>query len=285
MPTFQFGSNFISYPNSSLWPLSQEWILYVIDLFKKEIPYIPVKNTIYHFCEKTPYCTIFPQKHVFIDFDTEPNIDLFDSNNCRIHLREYLCLMNWVIHYNMPNIENIMKRPKESIFHHKMVYIAPLLYEYTEKPIKSSFQYDIITTFSDMTNPRRKKIVDELSKRYRHHNINFTYDKEKLRKLFSEAKIIINLHATDNFSSIEELRVLPALLTNTIVVSEYSAHLDKIMYAKHVQWCTYDDMVKVVDEILHHYDSFHAKLFYGFKDTIRLLKEQNLQQIKKIIVS
>ena len=294
------GSTLLYPPYERQWILSREWITYVITLLRDELQKgLSPPGMAYHILPDHLFCPVDHSgvdRPVFIGFDSEPTIALRDHPEnqsfplagpyrCRIHLRDTLIDMDWIIHYNAPNLHNIRQCPTESVFHSKLLYVSALLYPYVPRSPSSSppLKYDILTTFVDLSkSPRRDMILRRLSSSYRCFNVNTAYSKEELYPWLTQSKILVNIHASNRFSTVEELRILPALLAGTLVISETCAYETMIPYHRHVMWCSLDQMVDVVRHTLSTYDKSYRQLFDGFDHTVEAMDATNRQELKKM---
>jgi hypothetical protein len=171
----------------------------------------------------------------------------------------YLCRYDIVIDYSIPNIYNVMSSRKFDNLYKKMVYIAPSLYRYDCLPQWRYRPYDTMTSFYDTTIPRRAKLLNRFGDG--HINVFDCFDKSTLEQIYKYTKIMINIHQTDIHHTFEELRVLPALQCGVIVISEVSPLSELVPYNDYVIWCSYDEIVDKVREILDNYESYRSMVF------------------------
>jgi len=167
-----------------------------------------------------------------------------------------------IIEYSNPNIENIKSSLDITLIElaKKLVYIAPCLY--TPSLSKGVRTNSVITTFINDQEPRRKKLLYSLMiSKVSCTNVNNCFTKKKIQDLYLKTKILINIHQTEHHHTFEELRVLPALLNGTIVVSELSPLSELVPYAKCVLWVPYDKIVSTVKDVLARYDAVHNQIF------------------------
>jgi hypothetical protein len=164
-----------------------------------------------------------------------------------------------VIDYSMPNMYNVMSSRKFESLYKKMVYIAPSLYRYDRLSYSKYRPYDTMTSFYDTTIPRRAKLLNGMGQN--HLNVFDCFDKSTLERIYKYTKIMINIHQTDVHHTFEELRVLPALQCGVIVISEISPLSELVPYGDYVIWCSYDEIVNKVREILGNYESYRSLIF------------------------
>ena len=188
-----------------------------------------------------------------------------------------------VIEYSNPNIENIKLSFDSSLIElsKKLIYISPCLY--TPYFIKGIRTNEIITTFINDREPRRKKLLYSLMmSKVSCNNINNCFTKKKVQDLYRNTKILINIHQTDNHHTFEELRVLPALLNGTLVISEISPLSELVPYSKCIIWTTYDKILSTAKDILARYDEVHKQIFESVENRkiLESLHETNYETLK-----
>jgi hypothetical protein len=188
-----------------------------------------------------------------------------------------------IIDYSVPNIKNILESGLFNEYSKKVIYIAPLLYE--EKYEKKNREINCLTTFININEPRRKNLINNIKNiNLSHININNCFDKNELKKLYLNTKVMINIHQTEHHHTFEELRVLPALLCGIIVICEDSPLKESIPYNEFLIWSTYDNILEKTTEVLNNYDFYYNKIFGNtstLKQTFLSLKEQNYNNLKK----
>ena len=188
-----------------------------------------------------------------------------------------------VIDYSNPNIENIKSSFDSSLIElsKKLTYISPCLY--TPYFIKGSRTNEIITTFINDREPRRKKLLYSLMmSRVQYTNINNCFVKQRVQDLYRNTKILINIHQTDHHHTFEELRVLPALLNGTLVISEISPLSELVPYSKCIIWTTYDKILSTAKDILARYDEVHKQIFESVENRkiLESLHQTNYETLK-----
>jgi len=129
----------------------------------------------------------------------------------RIERFQHLNSSDIIIDYSNPNIDNVKQSGLFSDFSNKHIYLAPILYK-TLHINNNNRNIQSLTTFININEPRRKKLLENISKsNLSHSNINNCFDKIKLQELYQNTKILINIHQTPHHDTFEELRCLPAL--------------------------------------------------------------------------
>jgi hypothetical protein len=185
-----------------------------------------------------------------------------------------------VIEYSIPNIENITTSNLYPELSNKLTYIYPSLYE-PNWGIRNR-EIDVLTTFIRTCEPRRFRLLEEIkAKNISHKNVNDCFEKEKLKHLYSNTKILINIHQTDHHHTFEELRVLPALLCGCIIICENSPLKQMVPYHQHLIWVKYDEVVEKCIEIQNNYEYYYNKIFSNLNiENITNLSSINYNTLK-----
>jgi len=111
---------------------------------------------------------------------------------------------------------------------------------------------------------------------------NDIFSKEKIKEVLDEYKILVNIHQIDHHITLEELRVLPALLTGILVVSENVPYKEEVPYNNHIVWFDYDNMKEVIEDVISNYDFYRIKYLTGLSDTIDRMEKNLRENINKI---
>lgn len=178
----------------------------------------------------------------------------------RIQNYDYLRKLSIIIEYSMPNMVNMAGIPMFQSYLSKTVYIAPMLYHIDFAGRRRS--NEIISLFFDTTQSRRRKFLTDaqrcslpLSNKRRIFGLN------SLRRLYRNTKILVNIHQTDHHHTLEELRVLPALLCGVVIVSEEVPLKASIPYSKYIIWSQYDDIIDTLRSVHDNYSSHQERIF------------------------
>ena len=105
-----------------------------------------------------------------------------------------------------------------------------------------------------------------------HSPVN-TRDKFYLKNQLDNFKILLNIHQIDDHKSFEELRVLPALSTGILIISEDVPYKESIPYNNHIIWSSYDDLEKTLDKVLNNYNYYRYEKLNGLSKTLENMKE------------
>ena len=179
----------------------------------------------------------------------------------RYHVRlvnkEFLSACDLVIDYSMPNIFHVRSSRHYPHIADRHVYIAPCLY-----PIvwtRTNRTIDVLTTFLDTEQPRRKKLLEDAKDLVT--NVSDCFAKDDICRLYQSTKLMINIHQTPHHHTFEELRVLPALENGVLVLAEESPLKDLIPYHSMIVWAPYESILEVARDTLSRYDEVWSQVF------------------------
>ena len=203
----------------------------------------------------------------------------------RIEKYEELNNADIIIDYSIPNMYNIYAVNSYNNFYKKILYISPVLFDYDSQ----NYEYkerniNVLTTFINTNEPRRRALLDNIKMaNVDHKNINNCFSNEDLKNLYLNTKILINIHQTEHHHTFEELRVLPALLSGIIVISESSPLNNLIPYNDFIIWSSYDNIIETVKNVINNYDDYHNKIFKS-KHLLSILHKNNIRKMKSMLI-
>lgn len=197
----------------------------------------------------------------------------------RLDRYDYLRQLDLVIEYSRPNLVNIEASGRFEDYLRRTILLHPLFYapEFGHRPR----HLELITLFADTRQPRRRAFLERSQDAgLQVMNVNHIYDQERLRRLYLDTKILINVHQTDHHHTFEELRVLPALLCGVVVISEEVPLKEEIPYSSYILWCDYEKLVERVRWVQNHYADYYRKIFGdpALIELIDRMREHNLDQ-------
>lgn len=220
------------------------------------------------------------KKDINIDFQYEHTI-ILEGNQyiCKIHNYDYLNTMDYVLEYSNANIEHSKRCNISPEYLNKLIYFPPLIYELSDDGERTK---NIITIHN--SNQRRHHIHNQIEMDYFHNIVGYNvFDKNKIKSVLDNYKILVNIHQLDIHHTLEELRVLPSLLTGILIISEEVPYKEVIPYSKHIIWSTYDNLPNKINEVLLNYDEYREKYLNGLNETITNMKNDlNKNKIKII---
>jgi hypothetical protein len=209
-----------------------------------------------------------------------------DDDFYLVRIANYNDLLNYdiVVEYSKPNIKNISSVYNYQEYLKKVVYIAPIVYDYNKG--NKEREINCITLFYDIYQPRRKRLLDKIVENgIDCYNVNNCFNSDDLRNLYLNTKILLNIRQTDHHHTFEELRVLPALLNGVLVISEDVPLRDEIPYNKFIIWCEYGTILDKLKEVENDYEYYWDNIFSGddFNNMVESLKDSNYKNMSKII--
>jgi hypothetical protein len=189
---------------------------------------------------------------------------------------EPIAASDGIIEYSNPNIVNVGTSSLSWIYRDKVQYIAPLIVGVSQRKVPRT-PFTAITLFSEPLSPRRELIVRELrDKGIQVRNIVGVWD--DYEDLYDSTTLLINIHQTEHHHTLEELRVLPALLRKVIVVSEHAPLIQSVPYSNYIKFAEYQDISALVQAIACNPNHFWEDLFgsrSGFDRLMFDLAEDN----------
>lgn len=211
----------------------------------------------------------------------------------RLVNRASLAKADLVIDYSFQNVANIQLSGDFKDIDNKITWIYPSLYEEHELCKQTAMRVtDCLTTFFDINQPRRKKLVDEFknlwTKEINYHNVHNCFSKRDLQELYLKTKVLVNIHQTDHHHTLEELRVLPALQCGVLVICEKcpinaNRHFN-VVYDDYIIWAEYGDIVQKTVEVLDNYEKYFHDIFLTPKPVnLYELDAQNNQKIESVL--
>lgn len=182
--------------------------------------------------------------------------------------------MDCIFEYSNANINFLSKFNELITYINKNIYIPPLIYD--EYSISNT--NNRINNFITIQNWSKRR--GDFFNKFNHDNITNTFDKNLIRESLNNYKILINIHQIDEHLTFEELRVLPALCTGILVISEDIPFKEYIPYHNHIIWSSYENLEKTCKDVLNNYEYYREKKLNGFSDTIKKMKETSQNKIK-----
>lgn len=165
-----------------------------------------------------------------------------------------------VIDYSRANRINIERGGLHGALLARMVVIAPLLH--TPHFVREGRPLPLICLFGNRREPRRAALLAQAHRRgleLRH--VDGIFDTAGLERLYRSSRVLLNVHQSADHHTAEELRILPALCSGMIVVSEDVPLREELPYHAFVIWAAYDDLLDRAAAALANYEAEHARLF------------------------
>lgn len=210
------------------------------------------------------------EKEINLDFQYEHTI--VKKNNTyqhNVYRYDYLNKMDCIFEYTETNIHFLSGFEELSDYVKKIIYLPALIYD--DIPFSEVKNRELDFTTLHSWSERRAKFYNKRI----HHNIDGSFDKLFLKKKLDKFKVLLNIHQIDEHKSFEELRVLPALSTGILVISEDVPYKDSIPYNNHIIWSSYEDLDKTLNEVLNNYDHYREEKLSGLSKTLEEMKKNS----------
>jgi hypothetical protein len=214
-----------------------------------------------------------------------------ENYNVRVDNHNSFLKFNIVVEYSNPNIYNITNSNTiNETSKNKIIYIPPIPFNLETSFCKKNI--DILTSYICVGNSKRREVfmnqlktnnqLQQFSKR----NITNIFKLDDLQKLYKDTKIIVNVHQTDHHHTFEEFRILPALLSGVLIVSEDVPCKEQIPYSDYIIWTKLDNIYNTIYEVLDSYEVYFNNIFRtqsGLKNIIdNMLDKSEKDFINKI---
>jgi len=189
-----------------------------------------------------------------------------------------------IIEYSRSNIAHIEESSFSELYRAKVVYIAPLLgLASGGVEISPRETPTVHTMFGSPDLGRRKELVEEL--RRKGLKIENLREYRDLSQAFSRVGILLNIRQFSHFHTLEELRVLPAILNGVIVVTEPSERLEQVPYRNFLISAPVEEWPKLIPRLQNSYWAVWDKMFSGNRldQLARQLRLDNSKGFKRIL--
>jgi hypothetical protein len=264
----------LTYPNYREDRTVRDYYFFILDVFRNFIKRYNVEMniTLSKVCEGARSFSI-QLEHTLVKKSAASSCpSSFDSYVVRIDHYEKHNEHDFILEYSMPNIEHIKMCKEFNEFVKKIIYLPPLFFN-KELIFSQPKKRDVMTSFFNVFQDRRKKIIEDL-RNFDHENVTGLQG-EDLEKVLKETKVLINIHQSDFHHTVEELRILPALRCGAIVIAEDSPLRECIPYQKFIIWTTYDNIVNETQRVLSNYEEIHSSIFtQELKFTLTSMEEK-----------
>jgi hypothetical protein len=178
----------------------------------------------------------------------------------RVAGHAHLSSQDAVIEYSLCNLEHLRSSGCYPDLLARTCYIAPLLF--APNLLAGNRPRPLLTLMADVRQPRRARFLAAAAAAgLPLSNVRGAYSAAALADLFDHTRILINLRQTDSHDTLEELRVLPALLRGVIVISEDVPLRASVPYHDYIIWCRYEELVACALAVHADYAEQHRRLF------------------------
>lgn len=190
-----------------------------------------------------------------------PEAAISTSYLARLSHYEQIKKFDFIIEYSRINLANLRGIPKFSDLQDRLLYISPALYKLRCSSSDARRRNFIaITNFGNSQEPRRKKFLEAMhSKKIPIQNIQTWY--EDVEELYLRTRILVNIRQTDHHDTLEELRVLPALRSGVIVISELAPYKELTRYSEFIIWGNLDELPEIIRHVQDNYEATWNSIF------------------------
>ncbi|QBB72268.1 hypothetical protein ELE36_18900 [Pseudolysobacter antarcticus] len=199
----------------------------------------------------------------------------------RIQGYDYLRSLDLIIEYSIPNIVNMQASGVFDSYLDKTIHIAPLIYAIDFH--SDARDFDVVTLFSDTSQPRRAAFLSHMKAlRQPLRNLKGVFGKDELKALYKNTRILVNIHQTDHHDTLEELRILPALLCGVVIVSEDVPLKEHVPYHEFIVWSNYRNIADTVKSVRENYEFYRKKMFDDPRliDILSGMQEKNRREVE-----
>ena len=187
------------------------------------------------------------------------------GDGVRYHVRSVDCDVvrggfDLVVQYSATNVKNFElsgRFDKHTLA--RIVYVPALQFDYI--PGAPRADHSIITTFVVPEEPRRREFAAAMAGVAGIQNYRDITDPADMMRLYDRSAILLNVHQTPHHHTLEEFRVLPALLRGVVVISEVVPLVEHVPFRDYVVWTTLADFPATTRYVLQHYEEYHRRFF------------------------
>lgn len=172
-----------------------------------------------------------------------------------------------VIDYSQANIENVLGSRLRYLYQNRVFHIFPVLGPPAKLHRAGLRDNRRVLTVMSKPKPadRRSMILSGLAAegiKFRHVRENFT----NVYREYARHGVLLNLNQTNHHHTLAELRVLPALLQGTIVVSEPAAVLEHVVYSDMIIFSQPEDLALTLKKVERNHGSLWKSIFLSSKN-------------------
>lgn len=197
----------------------------------------------------------------------------------RLSNYEWLKNFDFIIEYSRINLANIQGVEKFRDLQDRLLCISPTLYKLSCGSSDARRRNFIaISNFGNSEEPRRKVFLEAMrSKKIPIQNIQTWY--EDIEELYARTRILVNIRQTDYHDTLEELRVLPALRSGVIVISEFAPYKELTRYSEFIIWGTLDELPEIIRNVQDNYEATWNSIFGTSKFARRMNRLERCNQL------
>lgn len=184
----------------------------------------------------------------------------------------------WIIEYSAGNRANILDSDLAYLYRDKCVYFAPVSGVCATAP---NMPEPMVchTMFGNWDNERRHRFSSEVAAAGVRVENRAGFD--SVRAGLSGVAILANVRQKEYFQTPEELRILPALMEGTRVVTEPAPYLREVPYAHLLTVASLSEMPEKIAELSRDSGNL-AAWFDGVTQVVNRLVDQNQAGLRRI---
>lgn len=208
-----------------------------------------------------------------------PEAAISTSYLARLSHYEQIKKFDFIVDYSRINVANLRGIEKFSDLQDRLLYISPALYKLSCSSSDARRRNFIaITNFGNSEEPRRKIFLEVMrAKEVPIQNIQTWY--EDVEELYARTRILVNIRQTDHHDTLEELRVLPALRSGVIVISELAPYKELTRYSEFIIWGTLDELPEIIRNVQDNYEATWNSIFRANKFARRMNRLEQCNQL------
>jgi hypothetical protein len=186
-----------------------------------------------------------------------------------------------IINYSATNHMNFKISMDYKDTYKKMILIHPLLYPYYNKIGNRNINCLTTFVFPDRTQKRIDFLNMIRQNGVNHVNVNTCDTADDFITLYRNTKILLNIRQTAFCHTIEEFRILPALMSGVIVICEDGPLKEYIPYQNYIIWTTNENMIQTIRETEQNYEKIHKRIFSGnyLSNLLEIMAESNKHEL------
>ena len=82
-----------------------------------------------------------------------------------------------------------------------------------------------------------------------------------MKEVYDASAILLNIHQTPHHHTLEEMRILPALMRGVVVISEIVPLAETVPYSSFIVWSSINDLPATITDVLTNYETYFDRFF------------------------
>lgn len=197
----------------------------------------------------------------------------------RLNNYESMKKYDFIVEYSRINLANIQGAKKFKDLQDRFIYLSPTLCKLNSDASDARRRnFTTITNFGNSAEPRRKNFLELMrAKKIPIQNIHTWY--LDVEELYARTRILVNIRQTDHHDTLEELRVLPALRSGVILISELAPYKELTRYSEFIIWGTLDELPEIIRNVQNNYEATWNSIFGSGKFARRMNRLELCNQL------